>query len=704
MAQLIIGHTTDTTARIWVQADKCHYCEVTVDPPHAQSIGKSLSRETDYTVIVNFTELRPKTIYTVQATFSPDSGPVLGRFRTMASREGEQPLSFSFVLSSCNLTVISINNLLAYLLAAAGTTAAVFSLDLPLDRWKWFGPVWLRGLLKRPLRLMVKIVAWIVNKTTGLKQSGPPYLRSPFLKLTAVFESFVLDVVGDRKSLPAVGDLISTSSGEGVLACSATEVKSGWRLVLTQVRGSFAESDDVFKRPAGAPEEQKKSVGVIAQGWRGPEWYDNPSFFIHAGDQIYYDFPTEKRRPDRNEYRLAYREAWSDDSSNRYLLANWPHYMTLDDHEIADQFARDFKPPANPRWPGGSPEAEVTSDDYLREAMVAYREYVHARNPAPNDGDRGSAESYWYHFDKGAARFFVLDTRTRRFDNGGTAGQIIDPTQMQALLAWTTDHKDDLKFVVTSVPFVAQINDCSSEDNPNWYAQDQATGERDSARLPTSEHPMAERSLNPANDKWSAPRFKAQRDEIIKHIADNSIEHLVFLTGDMHCCYHATMRIGAGSKYDCTTVHELAGGPANQLQLANVTDFVTRHKGRTSSGCDYEIVLDRFHSEVNAVMHLKVVYVDDEQFAGSAGSRVPEVEWSVIRTLTDSGASAWEDDPEERSRSAKPMKTSQDEPVRKGEPTMTGRISFVRKRKPSDLPDWPWRTAGAAARSDEKRG
>jgi hypothetical protein len=240
---------------------------------------------------------------------------------------------------------------------------------------------------------------------------------------------------------------------------------------------------------------------------------------------------------------------------------------------------------------------------------------------------------------------------------------------------------------------------------------------------------------NPVNDKWSAIRFKRQRDEIIDFIAHNGIEHLVFLTGDMHCCYHATMQIGAGSKYESTTVHELAGGPVNQLQLADPSEFIMRHADTTSQGSEYEIVLDRFHSEVSAVMHLKVTYVD--WIAGPQGAKVPEVEWNVIRTLTDTGSSAWKVDnsatqstqsnegPKDKpaARAAKPIKVPGeepitggapakpikrppdeaipvesggtaikllgDEPVRAGEPTMSGRISFVRKRKAGDLPDWP---------------
>ena len=264
--------------------------------------------------------------------------------------------------------------------------------------------------------------------------------------------------------------------------------------------------------------------------------------------------------------------------------------MVLDDHEIADQFARDFTPVL----------AKTAREAYREEATIAYRDYVHARNPAPDEARAGgNPDSFWYRFDVGGARFFILDTRTQRFDHGSP--RMIDERQMGALLEWMCDYRHDLKFIVTSVPFVAQID----EERPGrlvdtWYE-------------PAAEPASTERQApprNPANDKWSATRFQPQRDQIIEHIARQGIEHVVFLTGDMHCCYQASMRIGEGSKYACTTIHELGAGPANQLQLANVAEFASPHRGRTSGSIPYEVLFERFHGEVSAVMHVAVEYQD----------------------------------------------------------------------------------------------
>ena len=686
MPHVIIGHTTDTTARIWVRGDKSHpTCSLTLRPGLGAELAISLSESTDYTGTFDIKGLTRATTYDVTASFATQPGAatvVVGRFRTFPEQQPGKPFSFSFVLSSCNLSVVNINNLLALIAAAAGTSVAMSSLDIPAERWRW---PWLR--LGRVLpKAALYLVAMFTQWATGLKQPSPPYLRSPFLKLCAVFEASLLRVSAQDASIPAVGDIVWSSSGKGVLACSAAVIKKGdkehdkppeWALLLTHVEGTFSEGQAVFRRGPAASGDQKKTVGCVTlQSVAAKPWHQPPAFFIHAGDQIYYDFPSETVEPDRDKYRLAYREAWFDDHQNRHLLAHWPHYMAWDDHEIADQFALDFKPPAD----GVEPE------EYLDEATTAYQEYVQPRHPSRAGIARGTSKSNWYCFDKGATRFFVLDTRTQRRNGlGGQNGQIIDPDQEQALLTWMGDHPNDLKFVITSVPFVAEINENPTAKTPKWNSQDTAS----------------EKGNDPF-DTWSASRFQQQRTRIISYIFQNSIERVVFLTGDMHCSYHATMLIGREEdyrrKYECITVHELAGGPANQLQLATGEDFYSRRTGRiadtvVSEECPpkdviYDVMLNQFHSQVNAVMHVKVDYVERDDITTAGRAITPEVEWNVIRTLTDNGALAWTRDGNQKRTQARYAADVNGETVRVHEPVMSGRIAFARKRLTKDLDEW----------------
>ena len=656
MAHLIIGHTTHSTARIWVHEDKGGPCHVSVaSTGNTASRSIELEKDRDYTGIADFDGLSPGTEYIVSVKFR--HGIASGRFRTMAAPSGDAALPFSFVLSSCNLPVVRVNHLLSFLLVMAGAGAARSSFTLPRDRWTlpWKLPNWLVPPLAFVGRKALGLAAVVLSIGTEARQPSPPYLRSPFLKLSAVFDAWLVDLAAaETDRLPVVGDVVTAGAARATIA-SLTKTKvpktkperATCRLVLTHVNGTFAPGQQMFVQGRStAP------FAVVCVN-RARPWYQEPSFFIHAGDQIYSDFPFPDRPPKAAEYRRAYHEAWFDDPSARDVLSRWPHYMTLDDHEIADQYALDFNPPRD----------NVDANRYRAEALGPYRMYVASRNPPCARGELANGEGpFWFEFEYGRAKFFVLDTRTHRKNKDDKKGkaQMVDGDQLCALLSWMTEHREDLKFVITSVPFVAEFDQEKVEAGRRWEDQNRR---------------------NPENDKWSASQFGWQRGRIIEHIYRENVEHLVFLTGDMHCCYHAAMRIGGGSKYDSITVHELAGGPLNQLQLPNLAEFRTRRRKCTvdadgSTGIDYEVTLERFHSQVSAVMHLKVAYVDQEPLRRSDTPKRPTLEWNVIRTVTDVGASGWS------------VQTSKGPETSAGESALGGRIDFVARRAFCQLHPW----------------
>ena len=665
MAHIIIGHTTETSVRILVRGDNRRpRCEMVVYSADIQQRRHAECFEhDDYLTVVVFDELQPGCEYGVTATFNPGGVAVEGRFRTFARTTPDSPERFSFVLSSCNLSVISINNFLAFLTAAAGASVAMTSLDSPLDRWRRPAFMPLRRLWRSALKFALGGVSQLVQHETGIKQPGPPFIRSPFLKLAAVFDARIVEVLLELREppdprepfvrLPAVADSVRADSVRGVVAALPgvfTDPPTPYapkprvaRFVLAHVEGVL-KPGTMLRRG-----EDGKVIGRILRVWHAEPWFNVPCFFVHAGDQIYYDFPKPNRKPDRNEYRLAYREAFFEDEANRYLLSHWPHYMTLDDHEIADQFANDFVPLLE----------DVPPAAYLRAARTAYVEYEDALNPPRPERTR-----LWYTFDKDAAHFFVMDTRTQRF-NVGPVGQIIDPEQMTALCTWMLAHEHDLKFIVTSVPFVAEVDEDRSSDAPRWVEQER-------------QQCSAERPSNRLNDKWSAPQFALQREQIVEFIDAHRIEYVVFLTGDMHCCYYATMRVGGSSAYDAVTVHELAGGPANQLQLANLEEFIGARARHTATGVRFDVALERFHSQASGVLHLEVSYKRHDRIVRDrrvrdAGSQsglhpfAPQVDWNVIRTLTSNDAGNW---------------------GAAVEPVMQGRITFHLARTFETLQPW----------------
>lgn len=694
MPHVIIGHTTGHSVRVWVKGDASSTaCEVTLrPPPRHQPDPVQLAAGSDYTATIDIEGLEPDCDYVVVAHFAPSGLRVRGRARTFKKLPSpDAAVPFSFILSSCNLSIVSINDFLARLAATAGASLAMSSLDIAPYRWRIPKSRVLQSVVRPVGKFALGLIAKGIEHATGLKQTGSTYLRSPFLKLAAIFESCVIDLPLPRKParegltvekylealdeytrkqrqlFVAVGDRVESSHGATAVIASVSddESKAQRQLVLTHIDGNFVKSAVLFRHITDGRKRSLRRLAPILNVQAGRPWYEPPSFFIHAGDQIYYDFPDPERAPQRAEYRLAYHEAWFEDDALRHLLANWPHYMTLDDHEIADQYAGDFK----------SPTEGYSAGQYLLESTTAYREYAQALNPPREKGKQArNSGPFWFTFDKGATQFFVMDTRTQRRKNAGPnkdqpIGEVIDRDQMSAFLAWLSRHKNALKFVVTSVPFVAELNLRATAEKHDWY----------------------DPTRNSEQDKWTAPEFKAQREEIIEHIARDQIEHLVFLTGDMHCCYHATMRIGEGAtRYESTVVHELAGGPVNQLQLARPAEFERRCKTRTAHDVAYEVTLERFHGDVSAVMHVKVDYVPSGRLARAASAGrvvntvVPEVEWNVIRTLTDPGPEGWLGDAPPPGQG-----TSASAPAfRTGEAVMSGRISCARRRVPEELTTW----------------
>ncbi len=323
-----------------------------------------------------------------------------------------------------------------------------------------------------------------------------------------------------------------------------------------------------------------------------------PAFMIHAGDQIYFDIDFPARGAEKEHYRRNYRQAWFEDDSTAQVLRRLPNYMILDDHEVLDNFGTD---------------PDDTQRNHLEPALDAYDEYVSARQPQRRPGPGQSR--HWYHkgytFEHGDTGFFVLDTRTKR---SVERGHMIDPAQLAHLDKWLRGEEPyrayKLRFVVSSVPFVAQLR-------PAGFDAD------------------GERRQDKRADTWSGHDWQGQRERIISLIYQVGVERLVFLVGDRHCAYHATMQIGPPSRR--LVVHELAGGPINQLHFARRDDFYAQYRGTCrkhpcpeENGTDQPLPwtsrLEAFHEAAPALLRISVTPQSE--------SAPPEVGWRVERTRT----------------------------------------------------------------------
>lgn len=225
---------------------------------------------------------------------------------------------------------------------------------------------------------------------------------------------------------------------------------------------------------------------------------------LMVGDQIYADDLNVIGADTTVEQFFArYRVTFGSDHI-RALMARLPTYMTLDDHEIRNDWSQD--------------EFAQNLDLYAA-AMHAYQSYqlVHgpAFQPAGQHNRSDVPDRLWYQFDNGRAAFFILDTRTERF-NEREPKEMLSPTQIGALKKWLENVSPDRpKFVATSVPMFP----------------DPRSG---------------------GKDKWAG--FKDQRLEILDFIRDKGIARVVFLSGDVHCSMSAQLKCSTHEDFKVTSV------------------------------------------------------------------------------------------------------------------------------------------------------
>ncbi|QSQ21422.1 alkaline phosphatase family protein [Pyxidicoccus parkwayensis] len=273
---------------------------------------------------------------------------------------------------------------------------------------------------------------------------------------------------------------------------------------------------------------------------------------LMVGDQIYADVRRDARTFE--EYCAAYREAFTQPNL-RKLMARVPTYMVLDDHEIADNWSMDKL--VDPKL---SDEKRWDNRVRFLAAMEAYRAYQVVHGPALERRDvpglTNTLTRYWYDFQVGPARFFVLDTRTERY-HLARPPQIIGPPQMEALKQWLMQDAGGLKFVVSSVPLFPDVRLAGLME--------------------------AERK-----DKWAG--FLLQRQHLLDFIRDNDVRRVVFLSGDIHASLWSELRSTSRPDFRLYSVISSAFAapafvaPEFMYEQAGILDgqsdyVVTRHGG-----------------------------------------------------------------------------------------------------------------------------
>ena len=257
---------------------------------------------------------------------------------------------------------------------------------------------------------------------------------------------------------------------------------------------------------------------------------DNLRFGMFLGDQIYADSwkynGLGRVAVTLDEYRAVYAHNWSRPAMQK-LLPNLPWFMTLDDHEVDDDWRwhdRDRKWADIPLWDKVSrwlknhpPQERHLPAERVRAALKAYEEHQSMHNepeillPLELDAkgefvfERYDPGSLAYTFYFGKAAFFVLDTRTMRVGTGERS--MLGNGQWQVLKEW-------LKEVNGKYPVIFLVSSCSLL-HPFW--------------------------LDIAGDRWSG--FREERKRLLEFLATNEIEGVRILTGDLHSGHAVTAEL-----------------------------------------------------------------------------------------------------------------------------------------------------------------
>lgn len=273
-----------------------------------------------------------------------------------------------------------------------------------------------------------------------------------------------------------------------------------------------------------------------------------------VGDQMYTDYPKDHslfdddffatvappgrknilectRAEVRDLLHRRFRAFWAIEPF-RKLLASWPCYMILDDHEVVDNF-------------GSAPEHSSKEWRALREgALDACFDYE-AQLLTRHQLGRQRPDSFHYQLTYGNVGLFCLDLRSQRVNDGDELRAFGDE-QVDALEHFLTSNGDkDVMMVVVSVPLMVF---------PDWLASAGVaiTGEGSDAA-----------------DRWSYPMIERSRRRLAQILCENQRrnphQRTVLLGGDIH--------VGAVTRFnwkdpEIRDIYQLASSAVSNLEMA----------------------------------------------------------------------------------------------------------------------------------------
>jgi len=250
-------------------------------------------------------------------------------------------------------------------------------------------------------------------------------------------------------------------------------------------------------------------------------------FMLWMGDQIYNDkmlFLTANNSS-RSDFSDVYRQFFNNEHI-KPVLANIPNYMVMDDHEIENSFTD-----GSVEYAESGFFSSKTKKQRLINGILAMYSYQLSHGPIyssvadpqqpgvafiKGQEDNQVPVRHYAAVSLGDVGLFLLDCRKER---NKQKELLISQDQENALLAFLSDPQYRVKFVVSSVTFLAD-DDSSKKKADNWK------------------------------------RAPEQRHRIVSHLISHKIPNVFFLSGDVHSHFAARLDI---NKHH-STIYQLVSG------------------------------------------------------------------------------------------------------------------------------------------------
>jgi len=307
-----------------------------------------------------------------------------------------------------------------------------------------------------------------------------------------------------------------------------------------------------FRTPDAVTVQNGFSMGVTGD-WRG-ELAPYPAIknaasagldlFVKLGDTIYADYasPTVNipQAMTLADYRAKYNEVYSAQAG----LDAWgnlhkttPILVTIDDHEVINDFAGGAPASSDPRF--GTTTGLVNDTALYETGMTAFIEYnaienrTYANTGAAPRTD-GEKQLYRYSQQGKDAAVFVLDARSFRDEELAPAASLTDPAAIGNFLVAAANPTRTMLGAPQLAQLKADLLDAQAKGVLWKFVQ-----------LP---EPIQNFGVLGAEDRYEG--YSAERTELLKFIKTNNLTGVVFVAADIH-----------GSVTNNLTYQDFPGGP-----------------------------------------------------------------------------------------------------------------------------------------------